>query len=201
MKLYYSPGACSLSPHIALREAGQKFDLVKVDLGTKKTEKGEDYYLINAKGAVPALQLDNGSVLTEGAAIVQYVGDHAEGSSLVPKAGTMERYREVEWLNWIAAELHKSMGSLFNKDMAAKSGEIIKKRIDAHLAYLDKHLAKNDYLLGPHFTAADGYAFTILGWAPHVGVDTSKYKNVAAFIERVGKRPAVQAALKAEASA
>lgn len=200
MKLYYSPGACSLSPHIVLREVGQKFDLVKVDLGTHKTAAGEDYYKINPKGAVPALQLDDGSLLTEGAAIVQYIGDQAAGSTLMPKAGTLERYREIEWLNWIAAEMHKSMGGLFNKDLAAKAGDIIKQRIAAQLAILEKHLAKNDYLLGKTFTAADAYAFTVLGWGQYVGVDIKAYPSVAAYVGRVAQRPAVQAALKAEHS-
>ena len=200
MKLYYSPGACSLSPHIVLRETGAKFDLVKVNLADHKTEAGEDFYAINPKGAVPALQLDNGDVLTEGAMIVQYVADHAKDHDVdvMPKAGTMERYRQAEWLNWVAAEFHKPMGSLFGKDMASAAGDLIKINIDKKAAYLDKHLAKHEYLMGKHFTAADAYAFTILSWAPHVGADITKYKNVAAFQARVGARPAVQAALKAE---
>ena len=183
MKLYYSPGACSLSPHIVLRETGAKFELVKVDTSTHKTEAGADYYAINPKGAVPALQLDNGEVLTEGAVIVQYVGDHAKDHdvTVMPKAGTMERYRQAEWLNWIASEFHKPMGSLFGKDMAAKAGDLIKANVDKKAAYLDKHLAKHDYLTGKTFTAADAYAFTILSWAPHVGVDLGKHANVAAF--------------------
>ncbi len=198
MKLYYAPGACSMSPHIVLHETGAKFDIVKVDLGTHKTEKGDDYFAINAKGAVPALQLDNGDVLTEGAVIVQYLGDHAKDSNIMPKAGSMERVRENEWLNWVAAEFHKPMGSLFNKDMAAKAGDLIKANIGNKLAYLEKHLTKHEYLVGGHFTAADAYAFTILGWAPHVGVDISAYKNVGAYLGRIGGRPAVQATLKAE---
>jgi len=198
MKLYYSPGACSMSQHIVLHETGAKFDIVKVDLGTHKTETGEDYYAINPKGAVPALMLDNGEVLTENVAIAQYVGDHAKESHIMPKAGTMERYREVEWLNWVSAEFHKPMGSLFGKDMAAKAGDLIKANVEKKLAYLDQHLAKHEYLVGNHFTAADAYAFTILGWAGHVGVDLSAHKNVGAYMGRVAQRPAVQATLKAE---
>jgi len=200
MKLYYGPGLCSLSPHIVLRETGTKFDLVKVSLADHKTETGEDYYAINPKGAVPALQLDNGEVLTEGAVIVQYVGDHAKDKdvSVMPKAGTMERYREIEWLNWIASELHKSYSPLFNKAFAEKAGDIQRANIEKKVAHLDKHFAGNEYLLGKTFTAADAYAFTVLGWSPHVGIDLSKHKNVTAFQARIGARPAVQAALKAE---
>lgn len=198
MKLYYAPGACSLSPHIALRETGQKFDLVKVDLGTHKTEKGANYYEINPKGAVPALELDSGQILTEGAAIVQYIGDHAPNSGIMPKAGTMERYREQEWLNWVATELHKGMGSLFNKELAEKAGDVIRKKVDGTVAHLDKHLAKNEFILGKSFTAVDAYAYTVLGWGKYTGVDVSKHKNVTAFVGRVESRPAVQAALKAE---
>jgi len=198
MKLYYSPGACSLSPHIVLREAGVKFDLIKVNLADHKTEAGEDFYAVNPKGQVPTLKLDNGHVLTEGAIIAQYVGDHAPESHVVPKAGSFERYREAEWLNWIASEFHKPMGSLFNKDMAGKAGDLIKANIGRKLDYLESHLAKHEYLVGGHFTAADAYAFTILSWAGHVGVDLSKHAHVVAYQARIGARPAVQAALKAE---
>lgn len=198
MKLYYAPGACSMSPHIVLREAGQKFDLVKVDLGTHKTESGADYYAINPKGAVPALELDNGEVLTEGAVIVQYVGDLAKNTQLMPAAGSMERVRENETLNWVAAEFHKSMGSLFNPALAEKAGDILKTRIAGQLKYLDGRLQGKDYLVGSNFTAADAYAFTILGWGQHVGVDVNTYPNVKAYIGRIAARPSVQATLKAE---
>ena len=198
MKLYYAPGACSMSPHIVLRETGTKFEAVKVNFADHKTEKGEDYYAINPKGAVPALHLDNGQVLTEGSAIVQYIGDHATGSTIMPKAGTPERYKEIEWLNWIASEFHKPMGSLFNKGMAEAAGTLIKTNIGNKLAYLDKHLATHEYLLGTTFTAADAYAFTVLSWAGPVGVDLAKYPHVTKFQAKVGARPAVQAMLKAE---
>ncbi len=198
MKLYYAPGACSMSSHIVLRETGAKFEAVKVNLGTKKTEHDADYLAVNPKGSVPALQLDNGDVITECAVIAQYVGDHASGSDIMPKAGTMERVRETEWLNWIASELHKSMGSLFNKDMASKAGDVIKANVDKKVAHLDKHLAKHEYLVGNHFTAADAYAFTVLNWAGMVGVDLSAHKNIGPFMGRIAARPAVQATLKAE---
>lgn len=198
MKLYYAPGACSMSPHILLNETGQKFELVKVDLGSKKTEAGDDYLKVNPKGAVPALQLDNGEVLTEGAVIAQYIADHAPDKQLIAKAGSMERYRQQEWLNWIASEFHKSMGGLFNKAMAEKAGDLIKQRIATQLAHLDRSLDKNDYLAGKNFGAPDAYAFTIASWGQYVGVDISQYKNVAAYMGRVGARPSVQAMLKAE---
>jgi glutathione S-transferase len=198
MKLYYSPGACSMASHILLNETGAKFEAVKVNLGTHKTEKGEDFYAINSKGAVPALKLNNGDVLTEGAVILQYVGDQAEGSSVMPKPGSMERYREAEWLNWIASEFHKPMGSFFNKAMTEKVGDLNKVAVGKRLAHLDKHLATHDYLMGKTFTAADAYAFTILSWAGHAGIDTSPYKSVTAYMARIAARPSVQATLKAE---
>jgi glutathione S-transferase len=198
MKLYYSPGACSLASHILLNETGTKHEAIKVNLGEHKTEKGEDYYGINPKGAVPALRLDNGEVLTEGAVILQYVGDHAAGSNVMPKAGSMERYRQAEWLNWIASEFHKPMGSFFNKAMTEKAGDLNKITVDKRLAHLDKHLADHEFLMGKTFTAADAYAFTILSWGGHAGIDTSKYKNVSAYMARVGARPSVQSAMKAE---
>lgn len=198
MKLYYSPGACSMNPHIVLRELGQKFELVKVDLGSKKTEAGDDYSKINSKGSVPALQLENGEVLTEGAVIVQYLADNAPGSNLAAKPGSMERVRQQEWLNWIAAEFHKSMGSLFTKEIAEKNGDLIKTRLGKQLAHLDAGLAKTGYLSGNAFGLPDAYAFTVASWGQYVGVDVSKFPNVAAFMQKVGSRPSVQAMLKAE---
>lgn len=198
MKLYYSPGACSMSPHIVMRELGLKFDLVKVDLGSKKTEAGDDYTKVNSKGSVPALQLDNGDVLTECAVIVQYLADNAPGNSLAAKPGSMERVRQQEWLNWIAAEFHKSMGSLFNKPLAEKAGDIFKTRIGNQLAHLDAGLAKTGYLSGSSFGLPDAYAFTVASWGQYVGVDVSKYPNVQKFMQQVGSRPSVQAMLKAE---
>ncbi|KAB2845820.1 MAG: glutathione transferase GstA [Hyphomicrobiaceae bacterium] len=195
MKLYYSPGACSLSPHIVLRELGQKFDLVKVDLATKKTESGADYKSINPFGYVPALDVD-GQVLTEGPAIVQYLADKA--GKLAPANGTLERYRLQQWLNFTTSELHKGMGSLFNKDLAAKAGDIVKERLALRLQVLDNHLKGKDFILGKEYSVVDAYVFTVLGWAKFVDVDLSKYANIGAYLGRVGARPAVQAALKAE---
>jgi glutathione S-transferase len=197
MKLYYSPGACSMSPHIVLHESGLPFEIVKVDLSSHKTADGQDFYAINPKGAVPALQLDSGEMLTEGSAIVQYVSDHS-GNTVVPAAGTMARYRQIEWLNYVASELHKSMGSLFNKEMATKAGDTIRANVGKKLAFLDQLLGRQDYLTGATFSAADAYAFTVLGWGTHVGVDVSQYPNVAKYLGRIAARPSVQAALKAE---
>jgi glutathione S-transferase len=198
MKLYYSPGACSMSPHIVLREIGRKFELESVDLATKKTASGKDYTKINPKGYVPALELKPGEVLTEAAAIVQYLADKAKATKLLPKAGTMARYRAVEMLNYIAAEVHKSMGALFAKDISEDVRKTTMEKISKRLDHLDGILAKSKFLLGKSFSVADAYAFTILSWGPFLKVDMSPWKNIAAYMERVGKRPAVQAALKAE---
>jgi glutathione S-transferase len=197
MKLYYAPGACSMAPHIVLNEVGAKFEAEKVDLGRKKTASGDDYLAINNKGSVPALQLADGSVLTEASTIMQYVADTA-GSKLVAPAGSMERYRQQEMLNFIAADLHKSIGSLYNKDMAAKAGDVIKTNIARRLTWLEGHLAGKDYLMGKEFSVADAYAFTVIGWTKHVGVDISGYPTIGAYLGRVASRPAVQATLKAE---
>jgi glutathione S-transferase len=198
MKLYYMPGACSLAPHIALREAGLSFDLEKVDGATKKTAGGEDYLAVNVKGSVPALKLDNGQVLTEGAAIQQYIADQAPAKKLAPAAASADRYRLQEWLNYIASEVHKGIGQLFNKAMPDDYREAVKKGLNARqLPYLEKQLAGRNYLLGD-FTVADGYLFTVLNWTKLHNIDLSAYPNVAAFMSRVAARPAVQDALKAE---
>ena len=200
MKLYYSVGACSLSPHIVLREIGGKFDLESVDLGSKKTKSGKDFTKINPKGYVPTLELDNGEVLTEGAMIVQYLSDKADGSDLLPKHGTMERYRAMEMLNFIAAEVHKGMGALFDKNMAPEVRKAAVERISKRIDYLDTLLSKRKYLLGDKFSAADAYAFTCLNWGQWVGVDLSKWKHISDYMDRVKARPAVQAAIQAEAA-
>jgi glutathione S-transferase len=197
MKLYYSPGACSMSPHIVLREIGKKFELESVDLGTKTTASGKDYTKINPKGYVPALEIKPGEVLTEGAAIVQYLADKAKATKLLPKGG-MTRYRAMEMLNYIASEVHKSMGALFAKGISEDVRKATLERISKRLEHLDGILAKSKFLLGKSFSVADAYAFTIFSWGPHLKVDMSPYKNIAAFMERVGKRPAVQAVFKAE---
>jgi glutathione S-transferase len=198
MHLYYSPGACSLSPHIALREAGIPFNLEKVDLKTKQVADGSAFATVNAKGYVPALKLDNGHVLTEGPAIVQYIADQKPELGLAPQAGTMERYRLQEWLNFITSELHKAFGTLFNPTLPKEAREITLARLTQRLDWLAKELAHKTYAMGDKFTVADGYLFTILSWAKHVGIELSKWPTLEEYVSRVGKRPKVQEALKAE---
>lgn len=198
MKLYYSPGACSLSPHIALREAGLPVELIKVDNSAKTYEGGGDFWKVNGKGYVPALELANGQVLTEGPAIVQYIADQNPDSRLAPKAGTIERYRLQEWLNFITSELHKGFSPLFNKAASAdwKAGTTanLVKRFD----WLAPQLEGKNYLTGDQFTVADGYLFTVLNWTKFVGIDLNKWPSLAAYHARVAARPKVQEALKAE---
>jgi glutathione S-transferase len=198
MKLYYSPAACSLSPHIAAREAGLPIELVKVDLDTHKTADGADYYTINPKGYVPFLALDNGSTLSEGPAIVQYLADKAPLSGLAPAAGTAERYRLQEWLNYISTELHKGMGSLFDGAMPADYKAVIKERVGKRFDFLSTALKDKPYLMGDAFTVADGYLFTVLGWTKWLGIDLARWPVLAQYVARVGARPKVVEALKAE---
>jgi glutathione S-transferase len=197
MKLYYSPGACSLSPHIALREAGLKFDLVRVDLATKKTEAGDDFRAVNPNGYVPVLILDDGMVLMEGPAIVQYVADQAPGKHLAPENGTLPRYRLQSLLNFISTELHKSFTPLFNpaasEDWKQSAREVIAER----LTYLQGQMA-GPYLLGEQFSVADGYLFTVLGWCKYVNFDLSPWPRLGEYLGRIAARPAVLEALKAE---
>ena len=198
MKLYYSPGACSLSPHLVAREAGLNVELIKTDLKTKHTADGGDFTAVNGKGYVPTLQLDNGQVLTEGPAIVQYLADHAPASGLVPAAGSFERYRLQEWLNFITSEIHKSFSPLFNP----ASSDDVKDGAKAYLAkrfeFVAKSLEGKSYLMGEQFTAADAYLFTVANWGQWVGVDIAQWPNVQAHHARVAARPKVQEALKAE---
>jgi glutathione S-transferase len=199
MKLYYAPGACSLAPHIILRELGKKFEIEKVDLRAKKTEVGSDFSKINTKGYVPTLELNaKGDVLTEVATILQYLADKAKATKLLPKAGTMARYRAMESLNFVASELHKGIGGLFNPNMPADGKKAIIDRVMVRLNWLDGLLKKQNFLNGKSFGVADAYAFTVLGWCSHVGIDLSPWKNIGAFLARVGARPAVQAAMRAE---
>jgi glutathione S-transferase len=198
MKLFYAPGACSMAPHIVLRELGKKFDLEKVDLSVKKTEAGKDYTKINGKGYVPALEIKKDEVLTEVATILQYLADKAKATKLLPKAGTMARYRAMESLNFVASELHKGIGGLFNPAMPDDGKAAIKNRLTARFKWLDGLLGKQNYLTGKSFSVADAYAFTVLGWCRMVGIDLGDYKNISAYLGRVGARPAVQAAMKAE---
>ena len=198
MKLYYSPGACSLSPHIALHEAGLAHELVRVDLKEKKTETGEDFAKINPKGQVPALMLDSGELVTEGPVIVQVIADKAAGKNLAPANGTDERYKMQEWLNFTTSELHKNFSPLFNPAIPDDVKKFFVDRIMGKFGYADSQLAGRDYLMGKQFTVADGYLFVMLKWAERTGVDLSGLKNLMAFKERVAARPNVQAALKME---
>lgn len=198
MKLYYSNGACSLSPHIALREAGIPFELVRASTKTHKLDDGTDYYTINPTGAVPMLELDNGERLSEGPAIVQYIADLAPQSKLAPANGTFERARLQEWLNYITSELHKGYSPLFRPDTPDVYKPIAQDNLKKKYAHVDAKLAGRDYLMGDTFTVADAYFFTVTSWAKYVNLDLSAYKNVLAHSARVAARPQVQEALKAE---
>jgi glutathione S-transferase len=198
MKLYYSPGACSLSPHIALLEAGLPYDLVKVDVRAKKLDNGDDYFQINPKGQVPALGLDNGEIMTEGPVIVQMIADQAAGKDLAPAIGSPERYRLQEWLNFVTTELHKNFSPLFNPAIPDEVKAFFKDRIMGKFKYADQKLAGRDYLMGSQFTVADGYLYTMLRWADGNKMDLSGLNNLLAFKDRVGARPKVQEALTKE---
>ncbi len=198
MKLYYSPGACSLSPHIVLRESGLPFTPVLASTKTHQLADGTDYYTINPKGYVPLLELDNGERLSEGPAIVQYIADQVPDKKLAPPAGTMARYRLMEWLNFTTSELHKSFSPLFNKDFPEDGKAIYRKKISDRLAWVDGQLAGKQYLMGDTFTVADAYLFTVAGWGQYVGVDIKPLANLSAYVARVAARPAVQEAMKVE---
>jgi glutathione S-transferase len=198
MKLYYSPGACSLSPHIVLREAGLRFDPVLASTKTKKLADGTDYNTINPKGYVPLLELDDGTRLTEGPAIVQYIADQVPARKLAPAYGTIERYRVMEWLNFITSELHKSFSPLFNPAMPEEGKKVYRDRLVTRFKYVDEQLEGKSYLMGDAFTVPDAYLFVVAGWSPHVGVDITGFKNLNAFLARMKARPAVQEAMKAE---
>jgi len=198
MKLFYKPGACSLSPHIALREAGLDFTMEKVDLAAKTTEHGADYLAINPKGQVPAIQLEDGSLLTEGVAIVQFIADKVSDRQLLAPAGSMTRYHTLEWLNYIATELHKGFTPLFRPDTPEEFKPIARKALEKKLQYIDDELADKQWLLGLRFTVADAYLFTVLRWAYAIKLDMSAFSNIASYMERVKARPGVAAALAAE---
>jgi glutathione S-transferase len=198
MKLYFSPSACSLAQHIALREAGLKFDLEKVDLAAKKTASGADYWAINPKGYVPALQLDDGNVLTENQAIAQWIADQSPDARLAPANGTFERVRLQEWLAYVGTEIHKGVGALFDRSLGDEAKAALKDRAGKRLAFIDQALAGKSYLMGENFTVADAYLFTCVRWTHFFQMDLSPWPNLAAFMARVGERPAVKAALEAE---
>lgn len=198
MELHYAPGACSLAPHIVARELGLPVALKRVDLGTRRTEDGADFLAINPKGYVPALKLATGDVLTEVAALLQYLVDQAPQASLAPAQGTMSRYRFVEWLTFISSEMHKGFGPLWSPATPEATRTATVERLGHRFAYLDRHLATHPFLMGDGYTAADAYLFTVLSWASVLKVDLSPYRNLTAYLQRVGARPAVQDALRAE---
>lgn len=205
MKLYYSPGACSLASHIVMEEAGAKYEATKVDLKTHTTEKGEEYAKISPKHQVPAMVMDNGQLMTEGVAIMQFVADQHPEKNLIPKWGTQERYRAIEWLNYVSTEIHKGLGSFFGIDRLVKNKEgntefrqSMKEAMSKKFNYLNDHFQKNQFLLGNQFSVADAYLFTVTRWCNHLQVDLSKFPAVLSYMERVNNRPAVQKVLKAE---
>ena len=197
MKLYYSPGACSQAAHILLHETGLEHGSEPVDIRGKKTARGGDYFAINPKGAVPALELDGGEVLTENGAVLQYIGDLAGDGVLLPKSG-LARYRVLEWLSYLGSDVHKSFSPLFNpassEDVKASARDMVGKKLD----YLEKSLAGKDYLTGDHLSVADPYLFAMLGWTGKLGIDLTKWPNLAAFRQRMEQRDTVQTVLKAE---
>lgn len=198
MKLYYSRGACSLSAHIVLHEVGLPFEIEKVDLKAKTTESGADYLKINPKGYVPALLLDDGQVLTEVGAVLQYIADRKPAARLAPEAGTMPRYRLAEWLTFISSEVHKSFSPLFAPTTPEEYKTIMRQKLQLRLGYVNEQLAGKQYLMGDQFTVADAYLFVVVNWSRAMSVELTTFANLQQFQERVVKRPAVQAAMKAE---
>lgn len=197
MKLYYAPGACSLSTHIILREAGYKFDLEKVDLAARTTAGGDDFAKVNPKGYVPVLELDDGQLLTENIAIDEYLADQKQASALAPKAGTFERYRLIEWLAFISTEVHKPFGPLFKPDTPDATKQAQKDQLAKRFDYVAEQLKGKQYLMG-EFTVADAYLFTVLRWTGKMQIDMSRWPVLQTYMTRVLARPQVQAALKAE---
>ena len=198
MKLYYSPGACSLSPHIVLHEAGLAYTPVLASTKSHKLQDGTDFYTINPLGYVPVLELDDGTRLREGPAIVQYLADQAPHKNLAPANGTLARYRLQEWLTFIGTELHKGFGPLFKPGTPEEYKPQVREQLLSRLQWVDGELAHKPYLMGEHFSVADAYLFTVTNWAAFVQLDISSLKNLAAYRERIAARPAVQAAMKAE---
>ena len=197
MRLYFSPGSCSLSPHIVLRETGTTFELEQVNNQEKKTKSGKDYWTVNPKGQVPCLELDNGDKLTEGPVIVQYIADQ-NGSGLAGKPGTMERHHVQEWLNFTTSELHKTFGPIFRATTPDAFKEISRANLGKRFDWIDKELAGKQYLMGDKFSVADAYMFTVMRWTQRINVDLAKWPNIKAYMDRVAARPKVQDALKAE---
>jgi glutathione S-transferase len=198
MKLYYWPGACSLSPHIVSREAGIDLQLAELDRGERKTADGTVLSSVNPKNQVPVLEMDNGQSLTEGPVIVQYLADQNPAAGLLPPPGSIDRYRVQEWLNFITSELHKTFGPLFRPTTPEEFKTISRQFLGQRFDWIDQQLAGKQYLMGDAFTVADPYLFTVLRWSPRVGIDLSKWPNITAYLDRVAARPKVQEALKAE---
>ncbi|WP_224241924.1 glutathione transferase GstA [Hyalangium gracile] len=198
MKLYYTPGSCSQNPHILLREAGLKFDLVKVDLATHKTEKGTDYYSINPKGYVPALELDNGEILTENPAISQYIADQKPEAKLAPASGTLERYRLQEWLAFLASEVYKPLAACFRPGISDAEKKSNLERAGKRFDFIVQKMQGKPFLMGEQFSAPDSYLFVMLGWAQPLGMDLSPWPALQAFRDRIAARPAVKATLEVE---
>ncbi|WP_137940256.1 glutathione transferase GstA [Chitinivorax sp. B] len=198
MKLFYSPGACSLVPHIMLHEAGLAFSLVRVDTAEHQTAQGADYYVVNPKGQVPLLELEDGQYLSEGPVIAQYIGDRAARHDLMPVAGSMARYRVMEWQNYITSELHKSFSPLFHSALDTTGKAVFTAALHKKFEWVSGQLQGKHYLTGDHFTAADAYLFVVAGWAKHVGLDLSPHLALGEFLKRVASRPAVQSAMRAE---
>lgn len=200
MQLYYSPGACSLASHIALQESGLPYQTLRVNLRDKKVSDGSDYYAINGKGYVPALKLDSGEVLTEGSALLAFIGELQPTRQLIAASGTLDNYRVREWLAFVGTELHKNCGPLFNPQITEAARATQTEALKRRLRYTNDALANRQFLVGEHFTVADAYLFTILSWAPRLRVDLGEFPNLQAYYERIKARPAVQIALKAEAA-
>ena len=198
MKLYYLTGACSLASNIALREAGLSFELIEVDRRTRRTADGLDFNEVNPKGYVPALRLDNGEVLTENVTVLQYIADRSPASKLAPPAGTMERYRLMEWLSFINSEVHKQFTPLFRQEAPADTKEYSRKNLTKRLGYLQRAIGSKTFLMGEQYTVADAYLFTVLGWGAHVEVDLAGWPELERYVDRIGQRPHVIEARKAE---
>lgn len=205
MKLFFSPGACSLAPHILLNEVGGGYETYKVDLAAKKLANGEDFLKVNPKGQVPTLQTEDGKILTENAVILGYIADTFPHKNVLPANGTWERYKANEWLNFVATEVHKSMGSLFatdrvypDKAVAEQVKTAIKGLVAKKLDYVNTHLAQNEFLTGKNFCAADAYLFTVLGWSGMLKIDLTPFAHIQTFQKRMMERPAVQRAMQAE---
>jgi glutathione S-transferase len=200
MKLFYSPNACSLAPHIVLRELGLPFDLIKVDLQQHLTELGEDFYRLNKKGQVPVLQLEDGSFLTEGAVISQFLVDQFERKDLLAEINTVERYQTLSWMNFIASEIHKAYSPFFHESYGEESKTVFSTILNKHYAWVDQQLDGQNYLTGSNFTIADIYLFVVTRWADFIGLDLGHFIHLTAFMQRIARRQTVQDAIAAEAS-